>query len=110
MSVTPDATASSTTQWIAGRSTTGSISLGCSFVSGRKREPRPAAGITAFIAAGKRRAYDKPIFNEGPPPPGSGGKAFRGRVASAFRPLGWKAHDDVEGIGAIADDPPRRPT
>src|SRR5437870_10526457 len=39
-----------------------------------------------------------------------GGKAFRGRVASAFRPLGWKAHDDVEGTGAIADDPPRRPT
>src|SRR5207247_6361730 len=37
------------------------------------------------------------------------GKAFRGRVASAFRLLGWKADDDVEGTGAIADNPPRRP-
>src|SRR5438093_1405227 len=62
MSVTPDATASSTTQWIAGRSTTGSISLGCSFVRGRNREPRPAAGITAFIRIGEACTQHKSIF------------------------------------------------
>ncbi len=49
MSVAPDCTASSTTQWIAGRSTTGSISFGCSLVSGRKRVPKPAAGMTTFM-------------------------------------------------------------
>ncbi len=35
--------------WITGRSTTSSISFGCAFVAGRKREPRPAAGMIAFI-------------------------------------------------------------
>src|SRR6476661_10484610 len=48
MSVSPARTASSTTYWIAGLSTTGSISLGELFVAGRKRVPRPAAGITAL--------------------------------------------------------------
>src|SRR6266480_2686370 len=48
MSVSPARTASSTTYWIAGRSTTGSISLGELFVAGKKRVPRPAAGITAL--------------------------------------------------------------
>ncbi len=42
-------TASSTTYWIAGLSTTGSISLGVAFVAGRKRVPSPAAGITALV-------------------------------------------------------------
>src|SRR3954468_13330668 len=45
----PAATASSTTYWMAGRSTTGSISLGCALVAGRKRVPRPAAGMTALV-------------------------------------------------------------
>src|SRR5690348_7619022 len=31
-----------------GLSTSGSISLGCAFVAGRKRVPSPAAGNTAF--------------------------------------------------------------
>src|SRR4029453_8735863 len=44
----PEATASSTTYWIIGLSTSGSISLGCAFVAGRKRVPRPAAGKTAL--------------------------------------------------------------
>ena len=44
----PARTASSTTYWIAGLSTTGSISFGCAFVAGRKRVPKPAAGITAL--------------------------------------------------------------
>ena len=43
------ATASSTTYWIAGLSTTGSISFGIAFVAGRNRVPRPAAGITALV-------------------------------------------------------------
>src|SRR5579884_3943991 len=44
----PAATASSTTYWIAGTSTTGSISLGIALVAGRNLVPRPAAGITAL--------------------------------------------------------------
>ncbi len=48
MSVRPARTASSTTYWIAGLSTTGSISLGELFVAGKKRVPRPAAGMTAL--------------------------------------------------------------
>ena len=45
----PAVTASSTTYWMAGLSTTGSISLGVAFVAGRNRVPRPAAGTTAFV-------------------------------------------------------------
>src|SRR5262245_60397988 len=44
----PAATASSTAYWMTGLSTSGSISLGCAFVAGRKRVPQPAAGKTAF--------------------------------------------------------------
>src|SRR5207244_1088399 len=39
----PEATASSTTYWMVGLSTRGSISLGCALVAGRKRVPSPAA-------------------------------------------------------------------
>src|SRR5690606_14350689 len=48
----PAATASSTTYWIAGLSTTGSIPLGVAFVAGRNRVPRPAAGMTALLIRG----------------------------------------------------------
>src|SRR3990167_1929886 len=48
ISARPDATASSTTYWIIGLSTSGSISLGWALVAGRKRVPRPAAGNTAL--------------------------------------------------------------
>ena len=44
----PDATASSTTYWMSGLSTSGSISLGDALVAGRNRVPSPAAGKTAF--------------------------------------------------------------
>ena len=47
-SLRPAATASSTTYWMAGLSTTGSISFGVAFVAGRKRVPSPAAGTTAL--------------------------------------------------------------
>src|SRR3989442_11224793 len=49
ISARPDATASSTTYWIVGLSTSGSISLGWAFVAGRNRVPNPAAGKTAFV-------------------------------------------------------------
>src|SRR5438105_9304778 len=48
MSRMPARTASSTTYWMAGLSTRGSISLGWALVAGRKRVPRPAAGMTAL--------------------------------------------------------------
>src|SRR3989344_2057573 len=52
MSVIPDATISSTTYWITGLSTIGSISLGIAFVWGRNLVPNPAAGITALRTFG----------------------------------------------------------
>src|SRR5690349_3852019 len=45
----PAATASSTAYWMTGLSTSGSISLGCALVAGRKRVPQPAAVMTAFL-------------------------------------------------------------
>src|ERR1700677_3116407 len=45
----PADTASSTTYWMAGLSTTGSISLGVALVAGRNRVPSPAAGMTALV-------------------------------------------------------------
>src|SRR5258706_10447844 len=45
---TPEATASSTTYWIRGLSTSGNISFGEALVAGRKRVPNPAAGKTAL--------------------------------------------------------------
>src|SRR5690242_1368041 len=48
-SVSPADTASSTTYWMAGLSTTGSSSLGTALVAGRNRVPRPAAGMTALV-------------------------------------------------------------
>src|SRR3990170_4190241 len=50
-SVTPAATASSTTYWITGRSTTGISGLGTTRVAGRIRVPLPAQGITATDTA-----------------------------------------------------------
>src|SRR5436190_11277068 len=54
MSVMPARTASSTTYWMAGLSTTGSISFGDAFVAGRNLVPSPAAGITAFLTLATR--------------------------------------------------------
>ena len=49
ISVTPLATASSTTYCSVGVSTMGSISLGSAFVAGKNLVPNPAAGMTAFL-------------------------------------------------------------
>src|SRR5262249_58088101 len=51
ISESPEATASSTTYWMIGLSTSGSISFGCAFVAGRKRVPSPAAGKIALRTA-----------------------------------------------------------
>src|SRR6266705_6531714 len=71
----PAATASSTTYWIAGLSTTGSISLGVALVAGRKRVPRPAAGITALTTGGPGTPF--------PSAASSGGTGRAARVAAA---------------------------
>src|SRR6185369_2771175 len=55
---TPDAIASSTTYWIVGMSTMGSISFGIAFVAGRNRVPSPAAGMTAFRMLTPARSMD----------------------------------------------------
>src|SRR5437764_8525340 len=52
ISCSPEATASSTTYWMIGLSTSGSISLGWALVAGRNRVPRPAAGKTALRTTG----------------------------------------------------------
>src|SRR4029079_1549089 len=49
MSLSPARVASATTYWIAGLSTTGSISLGIALVAGRNLVPIPAAGMTALV-------------------------------------------------------------
>jgi hypothetical protein len=49
MSSMPEASAYSMMYWIVGLSTIGSISLGHAFVAGKKRVPKPAAGITALV-------------------------------------------------------------
>src|ERR671924_2335260 len=58
ISSSPEATASSTTYWIVGLSTTGSISLGWAFVAGRNRVPSPAAGKTPLRTFIQRSSGD----------------------------------------------------
>src|SRR5258707_14095276 len=84
-SSSPAATASSTTYWMAGLSTTGSISLGVALVAGRNLVPRPAAGITALVtslvvAAGSAMPENPRTFR-GVPGGGTGGGGARVPVA-----------------------------
>src|SRR5881398_2328174 len=81
----PAARASSTAYWIAGLSTTGSISFGMALVAGRKRVPRPAAGITALVMwyamqQGYRSDFLRSVHVRGCEPPEEG---TSGRVAGA---------------------------
>ena len=48
ISVIPALTASSTAYWTNGVDSTGSNALGTRLVTGKKRVPRPATGITAL--------------------------------------------------------------
>src|SRR5262245_32343428 len=64
-SLSPDATASSTTYWIVGLSTSGSISLGWALVTGRNRVPSPAAGNTplrTFMPDSSAGAGRRPVL------------------------------------------------
>ena len=45
----PESMASCTMYCIVGVSTMGNISFGCALVAGKKRVPKPAAGMTAFL-------------------------------------------------------------
>src|SRR5512137_1992119 len=68
---TPAATASSTMYWMVGRSTMGSSSLGTALVAGRKRVPRPAAGITALRMGFMSLAIYPPRARPGSTAPGA---------------------------------------
>src|SRR2546427_3975541 len=57
----PEATASSTTYWIIGLSTSGSISFGCALVAGRNRVPSPAAGKTPLRTFTTRSYSGAPV-------------------------------------------------
>src|SRR5437588_9933671 len=88
MSFSPARTASSTTYWIAGLSTTGSISFGWALVAGRNLVPSPAAGMTAFLT-----------FTRDSLPPG--GSEVYPRDSSRRRLPAWYryAHDDAGTYG-----------
>src|SRR5919106_3528386 len=86
MSWMPARTASSITYWIEGLSTSGSISLGCALVAGRKRVPSPAAGITALrtftMAVPPKVAVQTPILlDPGGPPLDLAGAGVQGQQA-----------------------------
>src|SRR5437879_1205231 len=81
----PARTASSTTYWIAGLSTIGSISLASDLVAGRNRVPSPAAGMTAFFT-----------FMAAPRPcaPSDGDRECIRSTACENIPLGWPCGED----------------
>src|ERR671923_2534842 len=91
---TPAATASSTAYWMIGLSTSGSISLGCALVAGRKRVPQPAAGKTAFrTRIDPRRAVGWAV-----------GEVYRETPWAPVRRLRSggpveRAHEPVDGFG-----------
>src|SRR5262245_26581004 len=87
----PAKTASSMTYWMSGLSTNGSISLGCAFVAGKKRVPRPAAGNTAFEM---RIALFAPQVMIGSVEPVLPGRRKHVEVESVFQ-----RHSGVDDIG-----------
>src|ERR1039457_6354025 len=88
----PAATASSTTYWIAGLSTIGSISLGVAFVAGRNRVPRPAAGTTALVTG--------PVSGMFVTLAGAAGRAARGPANPGGRVMDPEELDATDGPGA----------
>src|SRR5579884_2934113 len=86
----PEAMASSTPYWMVGLSTSGSISFGCTLVTGRNRVPSPAAGKTArrtvrIVIQHNVRGGLQPI------PPARRGRPSRAgrRRRPAHPPRGW---------------------
>ena len=96
----PAASASSTISCSVGTSTIGSISFGIALVAGRKRVPRPAAGMTALrdachatVVAGRRTARKASCARACSD---DGTVAPAGRCASARGELVVGAHGDAE--------------
>src|SRR5713226_8051458 len=82
MSRRPASTACSTTYWMAGLSTKGSISFGCALVAGRNRVPRPAAGMTAFLTFMGLLGWGKGSLSHQPGPSHPGSLRARHLVAA----------------------------
>src|SRR5450631_928207 len=99
----PARVASSTTYWIAGLSTTGSISLGVALVAGRKRVPIPAAGITALVTAPLVGTYEVGCWIEVMAPTLVGERRCAGlaTLRSMDSPLANRLRYVVFGAGAI---------
>src|SRR5689334_8251400 len=85
----PAATASSTPYWMTGLSTSGSISLGCALVAGRKRVPQPAAGKTAFLTRKRDLALVLRPRDEWPRAECGVGDARPAGRTPVRRALGW---------------------
>src|SRR5512144_2306868 len=98
ISSSPEATASSTTYWMVGLSTRGSISLGWALVARRTRVPRPAAGNTAFCTS----IEPDDTRGEWERKPGSGRRRVAGRAdldAELLDPVPEAALRDPEDLG-----------
>ena len=102
----PAATASSTPYWMIGLSTSGSISLGCALVAGRKRVPQPAAGKTALRTrieprwVGVRgRGVGRPSLAPGPSR--AGRRPVAGRVDRLREALDEATDGEAEGLRSV---------
>src|SRR3954454_20822674 len=108
MSSMPARTASSTTYWIAGLSTTGSISLGCAFVAGRNRVPSPAAGMTALVTSRWDMAYIVgwlPGVGRRYPWQSPHASASRSRAMPTYEYRCKQCGEDLEAVQGFHDDP-----
>ena len=95
--MSPAATASSTTYWMAGLSTTGSISFGVDLVAGRNRVPSPAAGTTALVTV--RRVGSGPVMSPHPNGHGPAAPFVASRASAGWRNPQQARTPAVEGAG-----------
>src|SRR3954471_10166957 len=103
-SSSPAAAASSTTYWMAGLSTTGSISFGVALVAGRKRVPSPATGTTALVTG----AVKVRSLAMAPDPNGPGCLAAAIASARHVRAVAALTLGHVEGLGGRPQQGRRR--
>src|SRR5438034_6171137 len=116
MSSSPARTASSTTYWMAGLSTTGSISLGWALDAGRNRVPSPAAGMTAlriftlFPPNNRPQERDATQTADRPPPVAAGHRRLAApRLMATAGYLGCRFLNASAALGRGARlGPPRR--
>src|SRR5207249_3452203 len=112
ISLRPEATASSTTYWIIGLSTSGSISFGWALVAGRKRVPRPAAAKAVGIGYEERADLEGGAVHQRHQPgkvqprPGNRGRAIepererdQQRQERLHADERCTAHEDSDGQG-----------